>query len=200
MERCTCGHLLRMQREQERKCCLECQIADALQIMLLPVPVPPMLEEACGYGSQAKYVAFYWGAGDEAYVDDGRSSCTGEWDAYLTLMQHPTVAPWLRGYDFGSSEEPAKQWLILDREHRQLLAAPVEVAQRLLQTQWGPVVKEVFREVSQQEWAQIVAQFDKQVKQIGMQQIFTLMQEHQRQVVELRTWLDHVGDSTPTFL
>jgi hypothetical protein len=34
MERCLCGNLLRSQTEQERKRCLECQMATSLQEMV----------------------------------------------------------------------------------------------------------------------------------------------------------------------
>ena len=67
----------------------------------LPVPVPPMLEEAIGYDSrllnrEADFVSFYWGDGNEAYWYDGAAfSCVSNRQAYLLFIKHPKVKPYL---------------------------------------------------------------------------------------------------------
>src|ERR1051326_4995726 len=87
----------------------------------LPVPVPPMLEQALDYPGQARLVAFCWSSlGDEAMYADGRRSGEADWAAYLTFVEHPRVEPHLRPYDLGSSEEEARAFLVLDRESRTL--------------------------------------------------------------------------------
>lgn len=111
--------------------------APQLTLTPLAAPVPPMLEAAIGYDGPARWVAFYWqSAGDEACWDDGRSSlCGANWPAYLAYTQHQKVWPHLALYDFGSSDEPARHWLVLDRETRQLYAAPWDVAAAALRLQ-----------------------------------------------------------------
>jgi hypothetical protein len=103
------------------------------RLIKLHVPVPPMLEEALGYTGNGKFVAFYWGAGDEAYYDDGRSSATGEWDAYLAFVQHPTIEPALRPYHLGDSDSEATHELVLDREERKLYVGAARAVNRFLQ-------------------------------------------------------------------
>ncbi|HLV98698.1 MAG TPA: hypothetical protein VKT82_08485 [Ktedonobacterales bacterium] len=104
----------------------------------LPVPVPPMLEQALGYPGQARLVAFFWSPrGDEAMHDDGRCTGVGDWTAYLAFIKHPTVEPHVRPFDLGSSEEEAQHWLVLDRETRTLSVLPVQQAALLLLQQWG---------------------------------------------------------------
>ena len=111
--------------------------APQLTLTPLDAPVPPMLEDAIGYDGPARWVAFYWqSAGDECCWDDGRASLTGaNWGAYLAYTQHRAVWPHLALYDFGSSDEPARHWLVLDRETRQLYAAPWDVAAVTLRRQ-----------------------------------------------------------------
>src|ERR1051326_450013 len=87
----------------------------------LPIPVPPMLEQALAYPGQARLVAFCWSSlGDEAMYADGRCSGEADWAAYLAFVEHPRVEPHLRPYDLGSSEEEARAFLMLDREARAL--------------------------------------------------------------------------------
>jgi hypothetical protein len=115
-----------------------------LDITPLDAPVPPMLEAAIGYAGAARLVAFHWQpAGDEACYDDGQTSlCGAHWPAYLAYTQHPAVWPHLALYDFGSSEEPARHWLLLDRATRQLYAAPWDVAGAALRLQARPAGEE----------------------------------------------------------
>jgi hypothetical protein len=157
---------------------------------MLPIPVPPMLEEAMGYDGEARLVAFYWGGGDEAYYADGYRSACGEWDAFLLFIEHPAVAPALQGYDFGSSEDEARHWLILDREQRHLSVAPVATAQRLLKVQWKRPEPEPVLVVDEEAWARLVAEIEARAAQITPQQIMAAMQAHQQLLHELRAWLD----------
>ena len=109
---------------------------DALRT--LPIPVPPMLEQALGYSGSARLVAFYREpAGDEAMFDDGVVSADAEWPAYLVWLEHPRVAAQLRACDLGSSEQEARQWLLLDRTARVLYALPAREAAALLYEQWA---------------------------------------------------------------
>lgn len=102
----------------------------------LEAPVPPMLEAAIGYEGDARYVAFYWGGGDEAYCDDGRISFTADWQPYLLFLRHRAIWPGLIGHDFGTSDAPAREYLLLDRRQRMLYAAPARATRNFLIRQW----------------------------------------------------------------
>ena len=81
----------------------------------LPIPVPPSLGGALGYGGEAPYLALWWeAAGDEAMWSDGRTTSGGWWHGFLAYVQHPRVEPYLAPYDLGSREEPAAHYLLLD--------------------------------------------------------------------------------------
>ncbi len=91
----------------------------------LPIPVPPSLAGALGYGGEAQYLAIWWeaagweAAGDEPMWSDGRTTTNGWWQGFLAYVQHPRVEPYLAPYDLGSSEEPAAHYLLLDLVERQ---------------------------------------------------------------------------------
>jgi len=51
------------------------------------IPVPPMLALAIGYKGDAQYVSFQWTPfGDEVEYSDGRTSATGNWQAFLVYI------------------------------------------------------------------------------------------------------------------
>lgn len=104
----------------------------------LPLHAPPSLEEAIGYTGPADRVAFYWEpGGDEACYHDGREGLVGaNWHSYLLFVRHPSVAPHLRPYDLGSSDEPAQHWLLLARPTRQLYVGPAGLVHAALLAQW----------------------------------------------------------------
>lgn len=102
----------------------------------LLIPCPPEVEQAIGYEGEARYCAFYWLPGcDEVVYDDGSSSGTGRWQAYLSFINHRRVQPHLMGhiclscsgktcqscrkgfviFNFGDSNSEAEHWLLLDR-------------------------------------------------------------------------------------
>ncbi len=170
------------------------------QVRLLPVPVPPTLEECCGYTGEARYVAFFWGAGDESYFADGRESGTGEWDGFKAFVSHRSVRPALRGCDLGSSEEDALHWLILDRHIRRISIAKTQVAEQLLRQQWGIPDQEAVLVVSKEEWERLVQELSARVHVISQQEVLTLEIAHQKQVQEMRVWLDRVSDPIPVLL
>ena len=154
----------------------------------LDVPVPPMLERAVGYGGQARFVALYWGAGDEAYFNDGRSSGTGHPHGYLAFVRHPAVALPLAGHDLGSSDGEAAEWLVVDRRSRRAFVAPVAEARRFLRDQWnespvGPAV------LTQEEFAAVFNQLRRDFESRPMPtpaEIMASMRERQR--LERRWW------------
>ena len=167
------------------------------ELTTLPIPVPPMLEEAIGYDGNGRYVAFYWTpGGDEVCFDDGRFFSTGEWDAYLLFTRHRVIAPALSGHNLGDSDTEADEWMILDREARQLSIAPGSRAGRLLAEQWPhepqgePVtmtqeemMQAVMEALNVQNWTQVQTT-------INTDEIMQKMQAHQQLVAEMGAWLD----------
>lgn len=105
----------------------------------LAVPVPPYLAETLGYAGESRFVAFRWEPmGDEVVYDDGVRSGTGASHAFRSFRWHPAVEPHLAGHHLGSSEHPARQWLVLDREQQRLYVAEAEQASRFVREQHPP--------------------------------------------------------------
>jgi hypothetical protein len=158
----------------------------------LDVPVPPMLERAVGFPGDARFFALYWGAGDEAYFSDGRTSATGNPHGYLAFIRHPAVALPLAGHDLGSSDDEATEWLVIDRQSRRAYVAPVAEARRFLREQWqeSRVVPAV---LSQEDFA---ALFDQLRRDFASKptptpaEVMAAMKEQQRLESEMRAWLD----------
>jgi hypothetical protein len=81
----------------------------------LPIPVPPSLAGALGYGGEEQFLALWWEtAADEAMWSDGRTTTNAWRHGFLAYIQHPRVKSYLAPYDLGSSEEPAVHYLLLD--------------------------------------------------------------------------------------
>ena len=107
----------------------------------LPVPVPPMLEQAIGYAGDSpdfnpEWMAFYYQS-TEAFWDTGLRSATGEWYPLLYLyLRHRAVAPYVAPYDFGSDDAPPAHWLVLNRRTRTMYVAEAHLAERFVMAQW----------------------------------------------------------------
>ena len=97
--------------------------------------LPRNWERAFGYDGEARHVAFYRSpVGDEALYDDGQASGDGNWRLFLTLRyQHPELD---QRYNTGNSDVEADQWLLLDRETRDLVVLSRAEAQVRLHRQW----------------------------------------------------------------
>ena len=99
----------------------------------LPIPVPPSLAGALGYGGEVRYLAIWWNAtADEAMWSDGRTTTDAWWHGFLAYVQHPRVEPYLAPYDLGSSEEPAVHHLLLDLVDRQAYVGTARQVTRFL--------------------------------------------------------------------
>ena len=110
----------------------------------LDIPLPEILPKALGYDGDARFIAIYWTpAGDEAVVTDGKVSFDGNWQAFLTCIDHPAVAlplaqAGVERWALGSSDNEATHWLVLDLEERKACAAPADDAHNFLASQWPP--------------------------------------------------------------
>lgn len=173
-----------------------------LPVPPLAVPVPPMLEAAIGVPSgammAARYIAFYWSPmGDEIMFTVGNTGGTATgWMAWLAYTRHKAVAPILAAalppFAFGSSEEEATHWLVLDREQRKVAALPKVEAESFLQRQWP--VENTILVVTPAEWEQISASVIERLQaqaRKGVEQMLGRTDEAYRELIE---WLDHYGD------
>jgi hypothetical protein len=156
---------------------------------ILNVPLPPMLLGAVGYGGDAGLVALYFGAGDEAYWDDGRGSATGDPHAYLAYVRHAAVAPHLAGYDLGSSDGPAEHWLLIDRQSGTVAVAPVAEARRLLRGQW-PADDAPLTAKQIEAAAKLLRQALAGRPTPTAEQVWAALQEQRRLHSDLVEWLD----------
>jgi len=102
----------------------------------LDAPVPPMLERALGYRGDALLVAFFRDEGQFAYSDGRITFCGTDGQGWQTFLRHPVVAATVQGYRLGSAREPARDWLLLDREQRSLYAGDHQDVEDILLAQW----------------------------------------------------------------
>lgn len=169
-----------------------------LQLERLPISAPPVLCEAIGYHGQARFVAFYWTpGGDELMFSDGSISADGDWYAWSVFVQHRAVAPHLAPYDFGSSDEEAKHWLLIDRQSNELYAgAPKEVCkllvQQLAQAETSDTTPdEVVPETSEvNDLNAFLTEPLVEVQPPSQEEVRREMLRRQRLTEELRSWLD----------
>lgn len=111
-------------------------------IVKVPFHLPPDFLSSFGYKGGRRFVALYWGPGDEACFDDGVSSACGSCDnwLYLGFIRQPEVRHWLdeNGINLGNSDEQAKHWLVVDSQVGDLFTVPYCEAFRLLRLQRLP--------------------------------------------------------------
>jgi hypothetical protein len=73
--------------------------------------------------------------------ETGWSSATGNWRAWLIFIRHPRMAPALRPYDLGSSNQEAMHWLLLDRHERTLWVGPGKAVHAFLREHNQPATR-----------------------------------------------------------
>jgi hypothetical protein len=143
------------------------------------------------FGGDARYIAFKWTPyGDEALYNDGRLSATGNWQAFLAYIQHPTVNPFLRDYDLGSSDSEAKHAIILDQEKQEVFISPVKEVQTFLTKQWPP---EPPIELSQEEELTQLSELLRSVKppdDVDIEEIQRRITEQYTLIEQMQHWLD----------
>jgi hypothetical protein len=170
-----------------------------LQLERLSISAPPILCDAIGYRGQARFVAFYWPpGGDELMFTDGNISADGDWYAWLVFVHHWTVAPQLAPYDFGSSDEEAKHWLLVDRQTNELyIGAPREVCKLLVQQPTQAVTSDLARDdvIPKAGWVNDLNAFLTEelveVQPPSHEEIQREMVRRQRLTKELQSWLNN---------
>jgi hypothetical protein len=161
---------------------------------------------ALGYEGEARYVAIYWEpAGDEASYDDGRVNlCGANWTAYQTLLGFQESGrldyAWQFQFETGSSEEPAKYWIVIDRqyqEHMAWLVSPEE-ASFFLRLQWPELVAidegelPAGEELPPIDWMALQAEITRSFREIPIpshEEIVAAMRRDQELLAELKTAL-----------
>jgi hypothetical protein len=168
------------------------------QLEPLPINTPTILCDAVGYPGQSRFVAFYWTPdGDELMFTDGHISADGNWYVWLTFLQHPAVAVHLGQYDFGSSDNEAKYWLLLDRETNRIYAGtPGEVCKLLVQQipatpvsdeQSSGIIEEVtFENLDAFQWREVQGPSQDEIKS-EMRRRTALIDELSRQLDALNS-------------
>ena len=179
--------------------------------ILLPVPIPPMLEQVLGYPGRfhrptdqsAQYCGFYWAqGGNKVACDDGQGSSIGmiHSDAFLAFVRHRCVSPYVREYNYGSSVDSAEYYLVLDRKARKLYVAPVAAAWQFLAQQWGPPIQgEPLHVADQEELLRLVKDalnldtWQETTTTGSTAQLLQAMREEQEAVQVMITWLDSLN-------
>ncbi len=141
-------------------------------IRQIPVNLPWSFEDALGYPRGFRWVAFFWEpCGDEAMFDDGYCSADGNWWGFLQFTRHPSVRPWLDGYNLGSSEDEATHWLLCDLGSRDVFVGERAEVKDFL-------VNEVKKYVPEG----VLAESRVQISPEGMEELLTKIREELQQV------------------
>jgi hypothetical protein len=165
----------------------------ALDAMIkIALPVPPGFERLCGYAGEHRYVAVFWGGGDELYYTDGCLTATGDHMGYLTLMHHAVGWSYFHPYRFGSSDEPAEHYLLMDTVERVFYVGSARQVESFLRETQMPKVAHQVR-MSREEWEELDKHIRQQLASMPMptmDEICAAIAEEQERSVELARWLD----------
>jgi hypothetical protein len=137
---------------------------------------------ALGYTESARFVAIWWErGGDEASWADGRDMVVGaEWPAYQALMGHNFPPGDFRRYLFGSSEEAADYWLLIDRETERAWMVQADAALQVLRLQWPVYEVAPLPSDSMAEWLAMLQREAARIRPLSMVDIEQQMAEGQR--------------------
>ena len=102
----------------------------------LPLRLPPLFAEACGYDGAARHVALCWVPElRELWWSDGGHATIGMARSFLVLCSHPATAETLRRYHQFTAGGELRPWLLIDRDRRTLSVGPVDAVWRVLGSQ-----------------------------------------------------------------
>jgi hypothetical protein len=92
-----------------------------LRLRELPLRLPPLFAEACGYKGAARYVALCWipELGELWLSDDGQAA-VGNADPFQILCDHPATGEALDEYRRLATGQGQRPWLLIDRNRRTL--------------------------------------------------------------------------------
>ena len=175
----------------------------ALKAGMTPLflPVPPMFEKSLGYKGESRFVAFYWEYFDEVcFHDTSLNSGTLDSAGWLLFTQHPFVRLHLHSFDFGSTDFPARHWLLLDRESRRFYVGERETIESFLDAEAYPDAKTAARQGPETTITldQFIAMAGN-IEEVLGQDLFPIellkrLQEQQAVCSELREWLEEKAE------
>lgn len=156
----------------------------------IPVPPEPLLERALGYTGEARFMATWWQPeGDDAMVSDGLTTATGQWQGYLAFVDHEAVHLHLMDYELGSSERPARHWLVIDRQERRAWIGKNGDARAFLQAQWPENHRPLSPEEMQELW-EGVNRWLANTRDATVGEVLEWMEQNRQAVAALTQWLD----------
>jgi hypothetical protein len=92
---------------------------DGLTLAELPLTLPPMFAEACGYRGAARYVALCWIPEErELWLSDDGHAVLGDLSAFLMICEHRATATALSAYQAANAQWGIRPWLLVDRDRR----------------------------------------------------------------------------------
>jgi hypothetical protein len=97
-----------------------------LSLEELPLTLPPMFAEACGYQGRARYIALCWipELGELWWSDDGEATL-GDSRVFRMLFEHPATSEALGRYREEATRDQVRPWLLIDRDRRKLSMGPL---------------------------------------------------------------------------
>ncbi len=164
------------------------------------LPVPPMFERCLGYKGEGRYVALFWEQFDEVcFRDDSFDSGTLDSVSWRLFTQHPFVRLHLHSYDFGSTDFPARHWLLLDRKVRRFSVGERETVEAFLEAEGYPVANTGNRHnrqttITLDEFISMAGNIEEVLGQeLFPEEMMKRLQEQQAVCFELREWLERLG-------
>lgn len=163
-----------------------------MNLLSLPA-LPPNWEAVVGWtgGDHARWLSGCWTSlGDHPYLSDGRTSMSGDGWGWLAWARHAAVAPHLRPYDLGSSEQEGPHVLLIDRAERRVYAASRDEAERVVRGQW-PACEEP--DLTPEQMDAVVEHVRRAMESRPMptaEELMRRLREHSRLVSEMIRWLD----------
>jgi hypothetical protein len=107
-----------------------------LSLSELPLTLPPMFAEACGYHGRARYVAFCWiPEHGELWLSDNGEATLGTAGPFLLLCRHRATAGALREYRAEATLDGMRPWLLVDRGRRTMSSGPPGEVWRVIEGQ-----------------------------------------------------------------
>lgn len=102
-------------------------------IQSINLAVPPSLEQAIAYSGSSRWLALHWEPElNQLCYNDGQTVGVGNTYAWQIFRHHPKVERLCHPYHLGDDGQPARHYLLLDRETRKLYVGESIVVEECL--------------------------------------------------------------------
>jgi hypothetical protein len=109
-----------------------------LRLRELPLRLPPLFAEACGYRGAGRYVALCWIPElREVWLSDDGQATVGDADSFLILCDHPATGDALDEYRRLATGHGMRPWLLIDRNRRTLSMGSPGAVWSVIQSQFN---------------------------------------------------------------